>query len=129
MAIPTIDDVRNGVDRVRFCLTPRSGHFVLDASPKNPYVPTCNWSCARSGIPAPHLVHFPWFECGTSNPHSELGFANRRGISRGFLHPALSNDCPTGSIEIFYARVVGQPSNKAKRKPKLTFQRITNFAQ
>ena len=30
---------------------------------------------------------------------------------------ALFDDCPTGSIEIFYARVVGQPSNKAKRLP------------
>ena len=28
---------------------------------------------------------------------------------------ALSNACPLGNIEIFYARAVGQASNKAKR--------------
>jgi hypothetical protein len=31
---------------------------------------------------------------------------------------ALSNACPTGNIEIFYARAVGQASNKAKRNLK-----------
>ena len=63
-----------------------------------------------------HSIHPQSFERDPSNPHSPLGFANHHGISRGFLHRALSNACPTGNIEIFYARAVGQPSNKAKRK-------------
>ena len=117
MAIPTIDAVSNGVDRVCFCLTQRSCHFVLEASPKNAYVPTRNWISARSGIAVLHTIHLRWFELDPSNPHSLLGFANHRSISRGFLHPALSNACPTGNIETFYARAAGQASNKAKRNP------------
>jgi hypothetical protein len=103
---------------------------VLDASPKNAHVPTRNWTSARSGIPVLHSIHLRWFECDPSNPHSQLGFANHRGISRSFLHRALSNACPAGNIEIFYARAAGQASNKAKRELPIavgvTLHRLSN---
>ena len=37
---------------------------------------------------------------------------------------ALFDACPTGSIESFYARAVGQASNKAKRKARLILHAV-----
>ena len=96
---------------------------MLKVSPKNAHVPTHNGISARSGVPVWHSIHPHSFERDPTNPHSPLGFANRRGISRGFLHRALSNACPTGNIEIFYARAAGQASNKAKRSRPLSMER------
>ena len=90
---------------------------MLDASPKNAHVPTRNWTSARSGIPVAHSVHLLWFECGPSNPHSQLGIADHRGISRGFLPWALSNTCPISVVGTHAPARPGQVSNKAKHFP------------